>query len=53
MLELKIELNTGEDKGYKIEAIKDCGLYAKVVESHLLEFYYLVFQKDYLEYEST
>ena len=50
-----IKLNVSNNsKNYKIEAICDCVVYAKKSKSnYLLELYYLVFWKDYLEKKNT
>ena len=41
--EPKPEFDTGNNKKYKLEAIKDSIIYAKKAEKHLLGLYYLVF----------
>ena len=46
------EFNAGDNKEYKVEAIKDSAVYAKEAEEHLLGLYYLVFWKGYPEEES-
>ena len=38
---------------YEVEAIIDNAIYAKEVEEHLPDLYYLVFWKDYPEKENT
>ena len=48
--ELDVSNNSGE---YKIEAICDSAVQARESAGHLLELYYLVFWKDYLEKENT
>lgn len=49
-----IELNIGNDnKEYKIEKIWDNTVYTRESVSYLLELYYLVFLKKYLEEKST
>ena len=41
-LEPKPEFDVGNNKKYKIEAIKDSTVYAKEAEGHLPDLYYLV-----------
>ena len=41
-LESEPEFDAGDNKEYKIEAIKDSAVYAKEAEEHLLSLYYLV-----------
>lgn len=53
LLELELELNIEDNKEYKVEAIVDNTIYAKVARDYLLELYYLISWKDYLEDEST
>ena len=50
-----IELDLGDKNGeYKVEAIWDSKVYARESESgHLLDLYYLVSWKIYLEEENT
>lgn len=40
------------NKEYKLEAIQNITIYAKKAGSHLLELYYLIIQKGYLEEEN-
>ena len=47
------EFNAGNNKEYKLEAIKNSTVYAKKVERHLPDLYYLVFWESYLEEENT
>ena len=47
------EFNAGDNKEYKVEAIKDSAVYAKKAEGYLSGLYYLVSWKSYLEEEST
>lgn len=42
-LEPKLEFNTGNNKEYKIEIIRNYTIYAKKAEKYLLSLYYLVF----------
>ena len=51
--ELELEFDAGNNKEYKIEAIKDSAVYAKEAEEHLPGPYYLIFSKSYLEEENT
>ena len=44
-LEPKLEFNTGNNKEYKIEIIRNYAIYAKKAEKYLLSLYYLVFWK--------
>ena len=45
-----IELDTGNNKIYKIDAICNNTVYARESKlSYLLEYYYLIFWKDYLK----
>ena len=44
-LEPEPEFDIGNNKKYEIEAIKDNIIYAKKVEGHLPNLYYLVFWK--------
>ena len=47
------EFDKGDDKKYKVEAIRNSAVYIKKADRHLLRLYYLVPWKDYLEEEST
>ena len=47
------EFNAGDNKEYKVKAIKDSVVYAKEAERHLPDLYYLVSWKCYPEEEST
>lgn len=51
LLKLELELNIGENKKYKIEAIKNSAVYIEVTENQLPALYYLVFWNDCLEYK--
>ena len=51
--ELEPEFVAGNNKEYKVEAIKDSAVYAKEAEGHLPGLYYLVSWKGYPEEEST
>ena len=51
--ELELEFDAGDDKKYKIEAIKNSAVYTKEVEGHLTGLYYLVSWKSYPKEEST
>lgn len=42
-LELELEFNTGNNKEYELEAIRDNTIYAKKIEGHLPSLYYLIF----------
>lgn len=54
VLDIEPELNTGKNKKYKIEAIKNNAIYANVViESQLPELYYCISWKKYREDENT
>ena len=46
------EFELGDDKEYKVETIQDSAVYAKKVDGHLPELYYLVTWKGYPEKES-
>ena len=46
------ELKTGDSGEYKVEAIWDSTIYANKEESHLLDLYYLIAWKRYLEKEN-
>ena len=46
------EFKPGDDKEYKVEAIRDSAVYAKEADGHLLGLYYLVVWKVYPEEES-
>ena len=52
-LELEPEFNAGNNKKYKVEAIKDSAVYAKEIEGNLSNLYYLISCKNYPEKEST
>lgn len=52
MLELKLKFNIEDNKEYKVEAIVDSNIYAKVIEDYLLRLYYLVSWKYYSENEN-
>ena len=47
------EYKLEDDKEYKVEAIRDSTLYVKKTNRVLLELYYLVVWKEYLEEENT
>ena len=47
------EFDTGNDKEYKVEAIKDSAVYAKEAEGYLPGLYYLVSWKSYSEKKNT
>ena len=47
------EFETGDDKEYEMEAIRDSAVYAKEVDGHLPGLYYLVAWKGYPKEEST
>ena len=47
------EFESGDDKKYKMEAIRDSAVYAKEVDGHLPGLYYLIAWKGYSEEEST
>ena len=47
------EFDVGDNKEYKVEAIKDSAVHAKEAERHLPGLYYLVSWKGYPEEEST
>ena len=47
------KFDTGNNKEYEVEVIIDSVIYAKEAKKHLLDLYYLVFWKGYLEEEST
>lgn len=44
-LELKLELDIGKDKKYKVKRIKDNAVYNKAAEGQLPKLYDLVFEK--------
>lgn len=46
---LVLEFETSNNKKYKVEAIWDSVVYVKKVDRYLLELYYLVVWKGYLE----
>lgn len=46
---LVLEFETSNNKKYKVEAIWDSVVYVKKVDKYLLELYYLVVWKGYLE----
>ena len=47
------ELEPGDNKEYKVEAIRDSAVYAKEANGHLLGLYYLVAWKGYPKEENT
>lgn len=47
------EFKTSDNKENKIEAIKDNAIYTKKADKYLLELYYLIVWKGYLEEENT
>ena len=47
------EFDTGNNKEYEVEAIKDSAIYAKEAKGHLPSLYYLVSWKSYPQEEST
>ena len=47
------EFELGDDKEYKMEAIRDSAICTKKVDGHLLGLYYLVSWKGYPEEENT
>ena len=47
------KFDAGDNKEYKVEAIKDSAIYAKKVEGYLLSLYYLVSWKGYPKKENT
>ena len=47
------EFEPGDDKEYKVEAIRDNAVYAKEIDGHFPGLYYLVVWKDYPEEKST
>ena len=49
----EFELEPGDDKEYKVEAIRDSAVYAKEADGHLSGLYYLVAWKGYPEEENT
>ena len=51
--EPKPEFDTDNNKKYKLKTIKDGTVYVKKTEDYLLELYYLVFWKSYLEEKNT
>ena len=46
------EFEPGDNKKYEVEAIQDSIVYANEVDGHLLELYYLVAWKSYLDKEN-
>lgn len=50
---LELEFDVGEDKRYKVEAIKDSTVYNKTLKNQLLALYYLVSWKSYWKNESS
>ena len=44
-----LELEAGNNKEHKIEAIRDNAVYAKKINGHLLGLYYLIAWKNYSE----
>ena len=48
----KLDADNNSEK-YKIKVIWDRAIYAKKLKSHLLDLYYLVIWKRYLEKENT
>ena len=51
--EPELKFDAGNNKKYKVEAIKNSIIYAKKAEGNLSSLYYLVFLKDYLKEKST
>ena len=51
--ELEPEFDVGDNKEYKLEAIKNSIVYAKEAKGHLPGLYYLVSWKGYPKEEST
>lgn len=51
--EPKLKFNISNNKKYKIEIIKNSAIYTKKAKRYLLELYYLVFYKNYLENKNT
>ena len=52
-LELESEFDAGNNKEYKVEAIKNSTIYAKKAKRYLSGLYYLVSWKNYSEKKST
>lgn len=48
-LNLKLELDIGNNKEYKMKSIKNSAIYARKAIGQLLGLYYLIFRKDYLD----
>ena len=54
MNNMQLELEAGNNDKYKVDGIWDNAIYArKLASRQLLELYYLVLWKDYLEEENT
>ncbi len=53
LLEPEKELETRDNKEYKVKLFIDNGVYSKKAESQLFDLYYLVWWKNYLEKEYT
>ena len=51
--ELEPEFDIGNNKKYKVKAIKDNTIYINKVEKYLLNLYYLVSWKDHSKKENT
>ena len=47
------EFDVGNNKKYKVEAIKNSAVYAQEVERHLSGLYYLISWKGYSEEKNT
>ena len=47
------EFEPGDNKKYKVEAIRDSAIYAKEADGHFSRLYYLVAWKGYPEEENT
>lgn len=53
LLKFKLELDIGEDKGYKIEVMKNNTVYiTKAIRDQLLRLYYLISWKSYSKDEN-
>ncbi len=52
-VEIAIELDESNSKEYKVEAICNSAMYASKLEGHLLNLYYLILWKGYLEEKNT
>ena len=50
---IELELEAGDSKEYKVEAIWDSAVYANKAKGHLLDLYYLIAWKWYPEKENT